>query len=104
MQSEQENIDPVHVMSQTRKSAILPFPMVTYAIQSYIKIPTFLFSFSCLLLMISANLTVVLETHNSNLLVKNISDELTRVYGTHSELLIRPTKIVKSVGRRWLVW
>ena len=54
--------------------------------------------------MISANLTVVLETHNSNLLVKIISDELTRAYGTHSELLIRPTKLVKSVGRRWLVW
>ena len=55
--------------------------------------------------MISANLTVVLETHNSNLLVKIISDELTRVYGAHSELLlIRPTKLVKSVGRRWLVW
>ena len=77
--------------------------MVTYAIQSYIKIPTFSFSFSCLLLIISANLTVVLETHNSNLLVKSISDELTRVYGAHSELLIRPTKLVKSVGRRWLV-
>ena len=54
--------------------------------------------------MISANLTVVLETHNSNLLVKSISGELTRVYGAHSELLIRPTKLVKSVGRHWLVY
>ena len=61
------------------------------------KIPTFLFSFSCLLLMISANLTVVLETHNSNILVKSICDELTRVKGTHFELLIRPTKLVQSV-------
>ena len=54
--------------------------------------------------MISANLTVVIETHNSNLLVKSISDEITLVYGAHSELLIRPTKLVRSVRRRWLVW
>ena len=53
--------------------------------------------------MISANLTVVLETHNSNLLVKSISNKLTRVYGSHSKLLIRPTKLAESVGRRWLV-
>ena len=38
-----------------------------------------------------------------NLLVKSISNKLTRVYGAHSELLIRPTKLVKSVGRCWLV-
>ena len=54
--------------------------------------------------MVLANLTVVLETHISNLLVKSISDKLTRVYGAHSELLIRPTKLVKSVGRRWLIF
>ena len=37
-----QHIDPVHVMSQTRKSAILPFSMVTYAIQSYIKTNIFI--------------------------------------------------------------
>ena len=66
-------IDPVQRRHTNRKLAILPFPMVTCAIQSYIKTKIFiqpqLSSFDEF-----SKLTVVLETQTSNLLVKSISD------------------------------